>query len=303
MSFLCRLQYIFGEAPSTTRLRPPPPFGYPHLPGPVLHDYHHHHLHHQHHPYEHHHQLQHQPQERMLEPEPEPYVKMEQEWEQEWEWRGKEEYVQPGEAEAPERLEQYEGPQARQQAMQAEPMQAEPMQGRPLCVPGFACPPTPISIMFPEASAVFSTSSASRSCASVHASGSSSTVLHAFGVPSIGPRANRDRSITQVEQRRSPILVKVEEGEEESANENVMLEVGVSSCSVAVHVPRVAFLCLRPCFHRRSPRFARDPCHCRIASAMLLESLTALSTLRTCCLPFTLCSNAPEEDAGRRKRL
>ena len=49
-----------------------------------------------------------------------------------------------------------------------------------------------------------------------------------------------------MEQRRSPIPVKVEEGEEESAHENVMLEVGVSS--VAVHVRRVAFLCLRPCF-------------------------------------------------------
>ena len=42
--------------------------------------------------------------------------------------------------------------------------------------------------------------------------------------------------------------MKVEEVEEESADENVMLEVGVSSCSVAVHVPRVAFLCLQPCF-------------------------------------------------------
>ena len=52
---------------------------------------------------------------------------MEQEWEQEWELRGKEEYVEPGEAEAPEWWEQYERPQAQQQAMQAEPMQAEPM--------------------------------------------------------------------------------------------------------------------------------------------------------------------------------
>ena len=42
--------------------------------------------------------------------------------------------------------------------------------------------------------------------------------------------------------------MKVEEAEEESADENVMLEVGVSSCSVAVHVPRVAFLCVTPCF-------------------------------------------------------
>ena len=44
------------------------------------------------------------------------------------------------------------------------------------------------------------------------------------------------------------ITVKAEEAETESADENVMLEVGVSSCFVAVHVPRVAFLCLRPCF-------------------------------------------------------
>ena len=78
--------------------------------------------------------------------------------------------------------------------------------------------------------------------------GSSCTVLHAFGVPSAGPRADRDRSITPVEQRRSPIKVKVEEAEEESADKNVLLEVGVSSCSVAVHVPRVAFLCLPPWF-------------------------------------------------------
>ena len=75
---------------SSAQLRPPPPFGYPHLPRPVQHHHHHRHLHHQHHPYEQHHQLQPQPQGRMLEPEPGPYVKMEQEWEQEWEWRGKE---------------------------------------------------------------------------------------------------------------------------------------------------------------------------------------------------------------------
>ena len=36
---------------------------------------------------------------------------------------------------------------------------------------------------------------------------------------------------------------------------------------------------------------------------MLLEWLTVLSTLCTFFLPFTLCSNAPEEDAGRRIRL
>ena len=129
--------------------------------------------------------------------------------------------------------------------------------------------------MFPEASAAFSMTSVSRSCASGHASGGSCTVLHAFRVPCIGPRADKDRNITPVEQRRSPINVKVEETEEESADENVMLEVGVSSSFVAVHVPRVASLCLRPCFWGRSPRYARDPCHCRLASAVLLESFAA----------------------------
>ena len=122
----------------------------------------------------------------------------------------------------------------------------------PLCVPCSACPPNVISVMFPEASAAFSTSSASRTGASGHASGGSYSVLHAFGVPCAEPRADRDRSITPVEQRRSPINVKVEQKveqtEEESADENVMLEVGVSSSFVAVHVPRVASLCLRPCF-------------------------------------------------------
>ena len=102
--------------------------------------------------------------------------------------------------------------------------------------------------MFPEASAAFFTSSAPRTGASGHASGGSYTVLHAFGVPCTEPRADRDRSITPVEHRRSPINVKVEQTGEESADENVMLEVGVSSSFVAVHVPRVASLCLRPCF-------------------------------------------------------
>ena len=69
--------------------------------------------------------------------------------------------------------------------------------------------------------------------------------------------------------------MKVEETEEESADENVMLEVGVSSSFVAVHVPRVASLCLRPCFSGHSPRFARDPCHCWFASAVPLESFAA----------------------------
>ena len=64
----------------------------------------------------------------MLEPEPEPYVKMEQEWEHEWEWRGKQEYVEPGEGEAPERWEQYERPPTQEEGLQAGPMQAEPMQ-------------------------------------------------------------------------------------------------------------------------------------------------------------------------------
>ena len=105
-----------------------------------------------------------------------------------------------------------------------------------------------ISVVFPEASAAFSTSSAFRFCASGHASGGSCTILHAFGVPSTGPRADRDHSIMPVEQRRSRINVKVEEAEEESADENVLLEVGVCSSFVAVLVPRVASLCLRPCF-------------------------------------------------------
>ena len=118
----------------------------------------------------------------------------------------------------------------------------------PLCVPCSACPPNVISVMFPEASAAFSTSSAFQTGASGHASGSSCTVQHAFGVPCTEPRADSDRSITPVEQRRSPINLKVEQTEEESADENVMLELGVSSSFVAVHVPRVAFLCLRPCF-------------------------------------------------------
>ena len=109
----------YGDARSTTQLRPPPPFGYPHLPRPV--QPHHHH----HHPYGHHHQLQPQPQPRMLEPEPEPYVKMEQEWEQEWECRGKQEYVDPGEAEAPEWWEQYERPPTQEEVQEEEPMQAE----------------------------------------------------------------------------------------------------------------------------------------------------------------------------------
>ena len=61
----------------------------------------------------------------MFEPEPEPYVKMEQEWEQEREWRGKQEYVDPGEAEAPEWWEQYERPPTQEEVQEEEPMQAE----------------------------------------------------------------------------------------------------------------------------------------------------------------------------------
>ena len=64
----------------------------------------------------------------MLEPEPEPYVKMEQEWEHEWEWRGKQEYVEPGEAEGPEWWEQYERPATQEEGLQAGPMQEERMQ-------------------------------------------------------------------------------------------------------------------------------------------------------------------------------
>ena len=67
----------------------------------------------------------------MFEPEPEPYFKMDQEWEEWQEWRGKEEYVQPREAEVRDWCEHYERPKARQEAMQAEPMQAEPMQAEP----------------------------------------------------------------------------------------------------------------------------------------------------------------------------
>ena len=74
----------------------------------------------------------------MLEPEPEPYVKMEQGWEHEWEWRGKEEYVEPGEAEAPEWWEQYERPPTQEEALQAGPMQAEPMQAAPMQAEGRA---------------------------------------------------------------------------------------------------------------------------------------------------------------------
>ena len=97
--------------------------------------------------------------------------------------------------------------------------------------------------------------------------------------------------------------MKTEDTKTESADENVMLEVGVSSCSVGVHVARVALLCLRPCFWERSPRYARDPRHFRPASTMLLESLRLLSPFRAFCLLSTFCSNTPQEDDGRRNRL
>ena len=42
--------------------------------------------------------------------------------------------------------------------------------------------------------------------------------------------------------------METEETKTESADENVMLQVGVSLCSVGGHIPRVALLCLRPCF-------------------------------------------------------
>ena len=83
------------------------------------------------------HQLQPQPQPRMFEPEPEPYVKMEQEWEQEWEWRGKQEYVDPGEAEG-EWWEQYERPLTQEEVQEEEPMQAE---GRAIVCSMFCMPP------------------------------------------------------------------------------------------------------------------------------------------------------------------
>ena len=234
-----------GEARSTTQLRPPPLFGYSHPPRPVAHHHHHyHHFHHQHPPYELHHQPQPRPQERMSDPEPAPYVKTQQEWE--WEWRGKEEYVEPGEAEKPDWREQYERPLAREGAMQAEPMQAEPARAT-VCSMFCMSPHGDFEHASRGVGHVFRVICVPF-CASGHAHGSNCTVVHAFGVPSTGPRADKDRSITPLEQRRSPVPVKTEEAETESAYENVMLEVGVSSCSVSVHVPRVAFFRLQPCF-------------------------------------------------------
>ena len=84
----------FGDARSTTQLRPPtpldaPPLGEPHPPRPFPH---HHHHHHHHHPY----QLHHHPQEPISEPEPNPYMKMKERWD--CEWKSKEEsYIEPGE--------------------------------------------------------------------------------------------------------------------------------------------------------------------------------------------------------------
>ena len=46
--------------------------------------------------------------------------------------------MEPREAEEPERWEQYERPQAQQQAMQAERMQVEPMQAEPMQAEGRA---------------------------------------------------------------------------------------------------------------------------------------------------------------------
>ena len=184
-----------------------------------------------------------------------------------------------------------------------DPVQCKPNQVGPLCVPCSACPPTMIWIRLPEAWGAFSASSSSRFCASGHASGSGCTVLHAFGVPATGPRANRDRSITLVGQRSSPVPVKTEETETESAEENVMLEPGVSLCSVGGHVARVAFLCLRPCFWERSLHYARDLRHFRPTLAMLLELLPWLSPFCTFCLLSTFCSNTQEEDDGRQDRL
>ena len=186
---------------------------------------------------------------------PELYVKMEQEWEHEWEWRCKEEYVEPGEAEGPEWWEPYERPPTQEEAMQAGPMQARPMQAAPMQAEGRAT----LCSMF----------CMSPYCDFGHFSRGVGRVFHVIRVPFLCFRsrlweqlhcparfwrplyrapADRDRSITPVEHRRSPINVKTEEAEEESANENVMLEVGVRSSFVAVHVPRVASLCLQPCF-------------------------------------------------------
>ena len=97
--------------------------------------------------------------------------------------------------------------------------------------------------------------------------------------------------------------MKTKETETESAEENVTREVNVSSYSVGGHVARVALLCLRPCLWERSPRYARDPRHFRPPSAMLLESLRLFSLFRAFCLLSIICSNRPEEDDGRRKRL
>ena len=94
-----------------------------------------------------------------------------------------------------------------------------------------------------------------------------------------------------------------EETETGSVEENMMLEVVLSSGSVGVHVARVALLCLRPCFWEQPPRYARHPRYVRHASAMVLESLRSLSTFRTFCLLSRFCSNTPEEYDGRRNRL
>ena len=59
--------------------------------------------------------------------------------------------------------------------------------------------------------------------------------------------------------------MKTEETKTESVEENAMLEVGVSLCSVGVLVARVALLCLRPCFWERLPHFSRF----RVMFAML----------------------------------
>ena len=135
------------------------------------------------------------------------------------------------------------------------PIPSDLNQVGPLCFPCSACPPTVISNMLPEASAAFSASSAFRFSASAHVSGSGLTVLHAFGVASTGPHADKDRSITPLEQRRSPLGVKTKKIEADSGEENVMAEVGVSLCSIGVPIARIALMCLRPCFWELSRSF------------------------------------------------
>ena len=234
----------------------------------------------------------------MSEPEPDPYVKMEDEWE--WEWLGKEgAYVEPGEAEETDWWEQYEQRLAREEAMaESGPMQTEP--GRaPLCSVLCMSPHCDFDQASRGVGRVFCVIPVPflcfRSCLWER--------LHCptrFWRPSTGPRADKDRSITPLEQRRSPVPMKTAETETQSAEENVMLEVGVSLCSAGGHFARVVLLCLRPCFWERSPHYACVLRHFCPASATLLESLRSLSPFRAFCVLPTFCTDTPKEDAGRR---